>query len=301
MSPSPRRVVRGMAATEFVLVSIPLLLAGLGAFEAARWNLARQAVSLALLEGARAGAVSHADPVAIRVALQKGLQPLGEGPRRLPGGQPPWQIDILSPRAGHFTDFPGPRSNGMRTIHHAYQDLQHQRALAAGLPGGRGMASGDTIFGANTLSLRLHYLHVPIVPGMRSFLRQLGSVLPDDGFAAQAMRRTGALPIRQTVSITMQSSPWDWQHDGTLVPAAPVPGSQPAMPTQTLAGVPTCSGIWCAIPRTEQAWQPGPAAPLPPAPPAATAGPLPALPLPLPWDDTEQACQAALCCAEAAG
>jgi hypothetical protein len=296
MYPSPARVVRGMAATEFVLVSIPLLLAGLGAFEAAHWNLVRQAVSFALLEGARAGAVSHADPAAIRAALQKGLQPLGDGSRHLPDGQPPWQIDILSPRAAHFVDFPGPHSNGMRTIHHAYQDIRHRQALAAGLPGRRGMASGDTIFGANTLSLRLHYVHVPIVPGMRSLLRRLGAALPDAGFAAQAMRRAGALPVRQTVSITMQSSPWDWQHGGVVAPAAAPPGRQAAMPAQTPASAPPCGGIWCDVSWAGRSWQPVPAAPLPPASAA-----VPANPAPLPWDDTGQACQAALCCVEASG
>jgi len=292
----PFRTVRGMAATEFVLVSIPLLLAGLGAFEAAHWNLTRQAVSFALLEGARAGAVSHASPAAIEAALHRGLLPLGDASRRLPGGLTPWQVDILSPRAAHFTDFPGPDSNGMRTILHAYQDLQHQRALSSGLPGGRGRVSGNTIFGANTLSLRLHYLYVPLVPGMRSFLRQLGAALPDADFAAQAMRQAGALPIRQTVSVTMQSSAWEWQHGGRIAPpAARQPGHAP-VPTHTPGELPPCNGIWCDGPGADRSWRSGPSAPVSPR--------LPATPVssgPFPWDDTEKACQAALCCVESSG
>src|SRR5690606_32670780 len=132
--------------------------------------------------------------------------------------------------------------------HHAYQDLQHQRALASGLPGGRGSASGDTIFGANTLSLRLHYLYVPLVPGMRALLRQLGETLPDAGFAAQAMRQAGALPIRQTVSVTMQSPAWDWRHGGHIMPAAGPSGQATAMPTDTVSRSPPCTGIWCDTP-----------------------------------------------------
>src|SRR5690606_35033490 len=215
MSPVFVRSVRGMAATEFILVSVPLLLAGLGAFEAAHWNLACQTVSFALLEGARAGAASHASPEAIEKAFQKGLQPLGDvrASSRLPDGQASWQIETLSPTAAHFSDFPGPHRNGVRTIEHSYQSLQHQRALSSGLPGGRGRTSGDTIFGANTLSLRLTYLHVPLVPGLRALLRQLGAVLPDSGFAALAMRSAGVLPIRQTVSIAMQSSAWEHEQD----------------------------------------------------------------------------------------
>src|SRR5690606_21209424 len=118
MSPILARSVRGMAATEFILAAVPLLLAGLGAFEAAHWNLARQAVSFALLEGARAGAASHANLAAIENAFMTGLQPLGHAHARphLPDGQAPWKIEILSPRPAHFADFPGPNSNGVRTI-----------------------------------------------------------------------------------------------------------------------------------------------------------------------------------------
>src|SRR5690606_8982611 len=102
---------RGMAAAEFMLIAIPLLLTGLGAYEAARWQLTRQAVSLALLEGARAGAVANGSPAAIQAALQRGLLPLagGEGPRQARArqqaaaavtqatyGLPPWQVRVLS-------------------------------------------------------------------------------------------------------------------------------------------------------------------------------------------------------------
>lgn len=292
---------RGMAATEFILVSLPLLLVGLGAFEAARWNLTRQAASLALLEAARAGSVSHADPAAIEDAFRKALQPLGDPSRGLPEGQAPWRIDILSPRAAHFTDFPGPGTGGGPTIPHAYQDLQHQRALASGRPGGRGHASGDTIFGANTLSLRLDYLHVPLVPGMQSLLRQLGAALPDAGFAAQAMRRAGTLPVRQTVSVTMQSSPRGWRHGGYIIPATRLPTGGPGMPADDLAGSPPCSGIWCDAPWAGGSRQPEPGTTLPPALPAVPVGSVPAGPDPLPWDDTEQACQAALCCVASPG
>src|SRR5690606_2604735 len=147
------------------------------------------------------------------------------------------------------------------------------------------------IFGANTLSLRLHYLYVPLVPGMRSFLRQLGRALPDADFAAQAMRRAGALPIRQTMSVTMQSSAWDWQHGGRIAPAARPPGPAAAMPTDTAARSPPCSGIWCDRPWAGRSWQPMPSTPLSPRLPATPAGSGP-----FPWDDTEKACQAALCC-----
>nr|MBF0683993.1 pilus assembly protein [Pseudomonas sp.] len=299
MLPTPVRSVRGMAATEFILVSVPLLLAGLGAFEAARWNVARQAVSFALLEGARAGAVSHASPQAIEDAFRKGLQPLGasHAARALPDDQLPWRVEVLSPRPAHFTDFPGSNHQGVRTIEHAYQSLQHQRAVNAGLPGGRGPESGDTIFGANTLSLRLTYLHVPLVPGMRSFLRQLGAVLPDAGFAAQAMRTAGALPIRQTVSIAMQSSPREHDH-AALTPALGPPGRGVPAQLDPPAQAPPCRGLWCDRPWPGAYEQPAATAPHTALSPPLTA---PADSTTLPWDDNKQACQAALCCAEPAG
>src|SRR5690554_4785895 len=107
MYPTFGRRVRGVAAAEFTLVAIPLLLAGLGALEVARWYLASQAVSLALLEGARAGAVAHASPRAISEAFDRGLLPLraGAAPHPRAQGLDPWQIQILSPHAGHFADF----------------------------------------------------------------------------------------------------------------------------------------------------------------------------------------------------
>src|SRR5690554_1666280 len=84
---SPRYRLRGMAAAEFLLLAVPLMLTGLGAFEAARWHLTRQAAGYALMEAARAGSVSGANPAAIEAALQRALLPLWGADACLSGRQ----------------------------------------------------------------------------------------------------------------------------------------------------------------------------------------------------------------------
>ncbi len=297
---------RGMAATEFLLVSIPLLLTGLGAFELARWHLARQMVSHALLEGARAGAVSHGNPQAIQAALQRALLPLygtaGAGSQPVQAGArqdahhtalqaryglTPWQVEVLSPRAAHFQDFPGPFRHGMRTINNSYQREQHQRALSAGYPGGMGPASGQTIYAANTLTLDMTYLHTPMVPGLRALLRQMGHAAAGNTFASRAMRQAGVLALRQRISIAMQSAPHDWAAGGVNNPI----GAGPPIPITPVRQLkPGCIGLWC-----DTAWPGRDAATANGMPPALPQPGAPALP-----DDAQQACGVALCCADGA-
>src|SRR5690606_17461480 len=71
----------GAGLAEFSVMAVPLLLAGLGAVELAAWLHTRQALSLALLEAARAGVADHARPDGMAAAFEQALLPLFAGGR----------------------------------------------------------------------------------------------------------------------------------------------------------------------------------------------------------------------------
>ncbi|MBR8656290.1 pilus assembly protein [Achromobacter sp. Marseille-Q0513] len=231
--PRPGRPQHGTALLEFTLAATVLLPAALLAAEAAAWQTVRQAVQLALMEAARAGAVSHAEPARMKAAFVQALRPLhgGDAARQaralreaaLLAGAHPWRIEVLRPDAQAFRLHarPGLRiapAPGLPAIDNDYQDLQHARR-----PPGQAI----DIFQANTLSLRLTYLHKPLSAPLRALLGALarGAQTPpvrqgalftraptdDDprSYAGQALAR-GLLPIVVELEMEMHSHPADW-------------------------------------------------------------------------------------------
>ena len=215
----PRRQP-GTAAIEFAVAAALVTLLGLLAIEAALWQGARQTAYLALLEAARAGATAHGDPARMRAAFLQALLPRHAGTQGVAGarrrleneqaglaaisGSDPWRIEVLSPDDQSFRTHARPGLNvaaaaGLRVIDNGYQDLQHARRPPG--PGGR------SIFQANTLRLRLTYLHKPLLPPLRALL----AALADDGasYAGHAQAR-GLLPVRMELEIEMHSHPVDW-------------------------------------------------------------------------------------------
>ncbi|HEU0196983.1 MAG TPA: TadE family protein [Nevskiaceae bacterium] len=302
---------------EFAITAVPVLLVGLGGTELARWFYMKQALSLALLEAARAGITQHARPQAIKEAFDVALRPLYPSSRLRTAaervrqaldkrhrviGQAPWRIRVTDPTAGAFTDFADPSlSAGLHTtqriINNNYQKEQHTARLAAGWVGGMGPTSGLTIYEANTLTLELTYPVKPLVPGLRPLLRLLGS---GSGYYAQRLLAGGYLPVTQEIHLTMQSHPMEWPDlpDGTVVHGEPA----------ALSGVPPvgfdtpCHGIWC-LDATPSGHAAGPVAPpnpstvanpegLPGGPNGSSGGATDALATP-PGDP---ACGLTLCC-----
>lgn len=215
----PLRRQRGAAAIEFAVAAAIVLLLGLLAVEAAHWQGARQMAHLALMEAARAGATAHGDPARMRAAFLQALLPRHASPRGLAdarrrqadeqarlaavSGMPPWRIEVLLPDRQSFRDHARPdlrlaAAPGLRAIDNDYQDLQHARRPP--LPGGR------SIFQANTLKLRLTYLHRPLLPPLRALLAALKGA---DGYAGRAQAR-GLLPIRIELEMEMHTHPADW-------------------------------------------------------------------------------------------
>ena len=82
------------------------------AAEAATWQTVRQTVQLALMEAARAGAVSHAAPARMKAVFVQALRPLhgGDASRQaralreaaLLADAHPWRIEVLRPDARDF-------------------------------------------------------------------------------------------------------------------------------------------------------------------------------------------------------
>lgn len=212
---------RGAAALEFAVAASIVLLLGLLGVEAARWQGVRQMAHLALIEAGRAGATAHAHPARMREAFLQALLPLYAGAQGETGarrrreqqqaaliahsGLTPWRIEVLQPDARAFREqgragLRVPVAPGRRAIDNDYQDLQHARRPAR--PG------GPSIFDANTLTLRLTYLHKPLLPPIRALLALLGR--NDTARYVGAARAKGLLPIQVELDIEMHTHPVDW-------------------------------------------------------------------------------------------
>lgn len=271
-----------MAAAELLLVAVPLCLTGLGAVEAARWQLARLAVRHALYEAARAGAVHGADSAAVAEAFERALVPLEARPGAT-AGLPRWRMERLTPHAAHFDDFGVADAGGGRRMRFEYQAEQHADALARGWREGRGPRSGDDVYAANTLTLRVTYLHPPMVPGMQAALRTWPAGA-GDGLAQAGRRQLGWLAIDATVALPMQSAA---REGAARILPAPLPdaGATPGQAPVAPGAGPGCVGWWCA-----PASRPVAATPGTPGTPAAPSPPAPEL-----WQD-DPACGVVLCC-----
>jgi hypothetical protein len=203
------------------------MLAGLMVIEVAQWHMTRQVLSVALLEAARVGATAHGNPGLIERTFENALVPLFQPTGAYPHPQArmqatfraltqrtkllPWRIEVLQPADTAFADFTDttlqvPQARGRRIIRNDYQAEHHLYRQKMGWHQGRGPRSGLTIFDANTLHLRLTYLHQPLTPGARKILQWLGSIPQTHTETAQF----GLLKIVLNMTLTMQSHPVDW-------------------------------------------------------------------------------------------
>ena len=229
---APRQ--RGSAAIEFAVAGAMVLLLGLLGVEAARWQAVRHMAHVALMEAARAGATDHGDPIPMRDAFLQGLLPLHASTQGAAGARrqltrvhaeraasadlTPWRIEVLRPDARAFREHGRaglnvPGAPGRRAIDNDYQDLQHARRPPR--------SGGPTIFEANTLALRLTYLHKPWLAPVRAVLATLGR---NDASYAGVARQHGLLPIQIELEIEMHSHPVDWTGSGRY-PAEIVAGA----------------------------------------------------------------------------
>lgn len=196
-----RRFIRGAAGPETLLAAPVVLLFGLLAVQ---WSIvfqARSGLSHALGEGARAGAVEHAEPHAIEAGLVRGLMPFvyGADAGNFAGqltrtaahvdhgrtaGWFTWRQ--ISPTAASFDDWAVPaRDDRGRPIEGQEipnDNLAYRRAsprsgvaaMRAGLP--LGAASGQTLADANLLKLEMTYgvkLTVPLAGAVTAWVMRI--------------------------------------------------------------------------------------------------------------------------------
>ncbi len=199
---------RGAAAVES-LIALPIVaLLMLGAAEWARIYEAKTTLNHAAVQGARAGAVDHAQVTAIQSGVARGMlafyspqsgqmaQKLAELTASL-GTQS--QLRILNPTPQAFNDF-GEFKDGRRVIPN---DDLHKRSKVVG------GSSGVNIQDANLLKVETVWgveLRMPFISQVISFIGQ-ASTTPGS-FEYQLYSR-GMIPISSTTVVRMQSDAWE--------------------------------------------------------------------------------------------
>lgn len=192
------------------VIALPILLAViLGAIQFGLIYEAKATLNFAALQAARAGAVGHAQPDAIRGGLARGLAPLYSPDSSVEGVAATIarvnallvqdaRIRILNPTREAFEDF-GEEVEGVREIPN---DRLHARSTSVGA------LSGVSIQDANLLRVEITYgyeLNVPLVNWFISrILLSVSRVGKMDAFEQQLLRR-GRLPIVTTSTVRMQS------------------------------------------------------------------------------------------------
>ncbi len=224
MRPSTRRQ-QGTVLIETSLILVPVLFAAGLAVELLHSNQLRQVATLALYQTGRVASTSQALPENMLAAFRQAIAPLfsvqgqrdhAHVPTRsaeqrfyLQTGLPLWQLEILSPTQASFKDFADTtltRAQGRPVIRNSYLAQQHQQHVAAGWPDGRGPFSGQTVFQANTLRLRLTLLYSSTVPGVRLIMKGLAwLVLRREDLVSRAWQQ-GLLAVVVEADVMMQSN-----------------------------------------------------------------------------------------------
>jgi YD repeat-containing protein len=201
---------RGVAIVETVIALPILLVVILGAIQFGLIYQAKATLNHAALQAARAGAVDHASPEALRSGLARGLLPLYSPDSSLEAVvatiarietdlAASARIRILNPTREAFDDF----AETVEDLRELPNDRLHVRSTAIGA------RSGLNIQDANLLRVEITYgyeLKVPLVNWFitRTLLATRGTRAPD-AFTQQLLRRT-RLPISATSTVRMQSS-----------------------------------------------------------------------------------------------
>jgi hypothetical protein len=211
--PLQRSASRGFALVEFQVVALlgmfPLFL---GALQALLLLMASHVMHYATFEAARAGAVSGADPAAMRRALAIGLLPLHATTatditpqnavavataaygRSVAANLAFARIEIVNPTAAAFADFAtdGPEGRAIRN-----DSLDYRSPT----PGARSRVS---IQEANLLRIRARYCHPLQVPFIDTLLIGVLRRLESDP-GVLACYAAGRVPLVAEVAVNMQS------------------------------------------------------------------------------------------------
>lgn len=217
----------GAGTLGFLLVSFPIIFTALTAVEIIYWLNMRQAINLTLVQAARSGITSQANPEIIASSFESYLNypfpnksaitKILQQQRKALGLA--WQITIISPSPKSFADHKShlvaSNSLGKDTINNFYQQQQHDNNISKGWNKGKGPDSDTDIYEANTLIMELVWPHKPLLP----FTGKIVKSLAPTNKTNQYIMQNGYLPIRLSIKQAMQSNPMIWPElaDGRVI------------------------------------------------------------------------------------
>lgn len=234
---------RGATLVEFVVVAPTLLMMTLAMMQTALVFHAKSNLNYATFEAARAGAVHHARPAAMKAAFARAMIGYYGGGRHtgelaashgraLEDLPVALRIEILSPTRESFDDYHSPRAAtalkvGSRVIpntHLALLDCPVDRPACPRDPASN--RSGQSLRDANLLKLRVTYgiprsKQIPLAG--RFFAWAVSTMFPahPDAFR-RALLAQGRIPIVAHVTVRMQSD----AIESHLLVSSPGPGNQ---------------------------------------------------------------------------
>jgi uncharacterized membrane protein (UPF0127 family) len=245
---------RGLATVEFIVVGPILTLIGLGILQYAMLFFAKSQINHASFMAARAGSMGNANLQTIEDEYAKALVPLYGGGRdaaelaesltRAKTNVAQFsQIQILNPSAESFQDWNDPKLQAKygigakRVIPNASLGFKSQDIKPN---------SGQTIYDANLLKLRIVQGYTPGIPIMKSvFMAYLRASDPGNDPAYTAMVQADRIPVVVNVTLHMQSD----AIEGSPISSPGLGnGGQPTNPGDPpVSGnpPPTCTGVGC--------------------------------------------------------
>ena len=200
---------RGVSLVETVIMLPVLMLIGLGIVQYALVYEAKSSLNYATLLSARAGALDHARPEALRVGFAKGLAPLyslAEGEQGMLEAQRKVGQDILdeyvhfaiiNPTTDAFGDFAQDLDLNGQVNDIPNLDLQS-------LSDNVGRSSGVNIQDANLLKVHITYGARLLVPFVGPMTASIAQTFTDDPIRLR-MLRAGRLPITASATVRMQN------------------------------------------------------------------------------------------------
>jgi len=246
----------GIAMVEFIVVGPMLTLIGLGILQYAMIFFAKNQVNHATFMAARAGTMDHANLATIKAEYAKALVPMyggGTSPTEIAAslakatadinGNNVARIRMLNPTAESFADWKEPKlavkynTGGKLVIPNANLSSKGQTV---------GPTSGQTIYDANLLKLRILHGYLPKIPVASTvFVAYLKAMDPGNDPEYTALVQAGRIPLTINVTMHMQSDAIEQTPESS--PGAGNNGTptNPGDPPVSQNPPPTCTGIGC--------------------------------------------------------
>jgi uncharacterized membrane protein (UPF0127 family) len=246
----------GVAMVEFVVVGPLLTLIGLAILQYAMIFFAKSQVNHATFMAARAGSTDHADLGTIKAEYSKALVPLYGGGRNATeiatslakatndiNVNNVARIRLINPTAESFQDWNDPRlqtkygTGTKRVIPNANLGFKDQTIKPN---------SGQTIYDANLLKLRILHGYEPKIPVAKTvFVAYLKAMDPGNDPEYTALVQAGRIPLTINVTMHMQSDPIEGSPESAPGLGNNGTPTNPGDPPVSQNPPPTCTGIGC--------------------------------------------------------